>query len=53
MAVLFFIFLYFKDFIYLFLESGEGREIGREETITGLPLTDFNQGPDPQPRHVF
>ena len=28
-----------KDFIYLFLEKGEGREKKRESNISQLPLT--------------
>ena len=31
--------LFFKDFIYLFLERGEGREKERERNIDWLPLT--------------
>ena len=30
-------FLFFKDFIYLFLERGEGRERGRETSMCGCP----------------
>ena len=45
---------FFKDFIYLFLERGEGREKERERNINvWLPLTcPHNWGPCPQPRHV-
>ena len=43
-----------KDFIYLFLERGEGREKERERNINvWLPLTyPPPWGPGPQPRHV-
>ena len=37
--------VFFKDFIYLFLEIVEGRKKERWRTINGLPL-------GPQPRHV-
>ena len=51
---------FFKAFIYLFLEKGEGREKTREKEtsmckrniIDRLPLHAPTQGPDPQPRHV-
>ena len=40
-----------KDFIYLFLERGEGTE--KEKDINmWLPLTHPHQGPGLQPRHV-
>ena len=31
-------YIYFKDFNYLFLDRGEGREKERERNITQLPL---------------
>ena len=43
----------FKDFIYLFLERGEGRERERKRNINAwLPLEYPLQGPGLQPRHV-
>ena len=48
-------FFFFKDFIYLFLERGEGKEKERERIIyVWLPLVcaDPHWGPGPQPRHV-
>ena len=42
-----------KDFIYLFLERGEGRAKERERIISvWLPLTWPHWGPGPQARHV-
>ena len=48
-----------KDFIYLFLERGEGREKERERNIdvrekhqSVAPCTWPIQGPNPQPKHV-
>ena len=43
---------FFKDFIYLFLDRGVGREKERERNINvWLPLV-HSRGPGPQPRHV-
>ena len=43
----------FKDFIYLFLERGEGRKKKRKRDISvWLPLKCPHWGPGPQPRHV-
>ena len=42
-----------KDFIYLFLERGEGREGGREKSICGCLSSAPYWGPGPQPRHAF
>ena len=42
----------FKDFIYLFLEKGEGREKEREISICGCLSCGPRWGPGPQPRHV-
>ena len=39
-----FFFFFFKDFIYLFLEGGEGREKERERNIEWLPLAHPQQG---------
>ena len=44
--------LYFKDFIYLFLDRREEREKEREASICGCLLQDPHWGPGPQPRHV-
>ena len=45
--------LFFKDFIYLFLETGEGREKrGRETSIHDCLLCAPYWGPGPKPRHV-
>ena len=41
-------YLFFKDFIYLFLERVEGREKGRETSMCGC----LSCGPGLQPRHV-
>ena len=37
--------LFFKDFIYLFLEKGEGREKGGETSMCGCLLRTPNWGP--------
>ena len=44
--------LFLKDFIYLLLERGEGREKKRERNIDQLLLvhTQHQLGPNPQPR---
>ena len=43
----------FKDFIYLFLDRGAGREKGRRETfMCGCLPCAPNWGPDPLPRPV-
>ena len=42
----------FKDFVYLFLERGEGREKGRETSMCGCLSCAPTWGPGPQPRHV-
>ena len=44
--------IFFKDFIYLFLEKGEGREKERETSMCGCLSCTPNWGPGPQPRHV-
>ena len=41
-----------KDFIYLFLKAGEGREKGRETSMCGCLFCAPYWGPGPQPRHV-
>ena len=51
------LFFFEKDFIYLFLERGKGREKGREvgrerNTTLVAPRTHPNRGPGPQPKHV-
>ena len=43
--------LFFKDFIYLFLERGEGRE-GEREKHGWLPFACPNWRPSLQPWHV-
>ena len=44
---------FFKDFIYLFLESREGKEKETERNINVWLLSCApNWGPGPQPRHV-
>ena len=43
---------YLKDFIYLFLERGGGREKERETSMHGCLSHAPYWGPDPQPRHV-
>ena len=45
---------FLKDFIYLFLERGEGRERegGRETSMCGCFLHTPYWGPGQQPRHV-
>ena len=43
---------FLKDFIYLFLERGEGRERGRETSMCGCLSRAPYWGPGPQPRHV-
>ena len=43
--------IFLKDFVYLFLERGEGREKERQRNIkVWLPL---KWGPGPQPRHML
>ena len=44
--------LFFQDFIYLFLDRGEGWERGRETSMCGCLLCALYWGPGPQPRHV-
>ena len=44
--------LFFKDFLYLFLERGERREKEVEKHGLVDPHTQPDQGPNPQPRHV-
>ena len=45
--------LFFKDFIYLFLERGEGREKERERNISAwLPLVQPLLGTWPTTQHV-
>ena len=44
--------LFFKDFIYLFLERGWGREKGKETSVCGFLLCAPYWGPGLQPRHV-
>ena len=47
--------MFLKDFVYLFLQGGEGREKEgeRNSDVTQLPLTHqfLRLGPGPQPRH--
>ena len=51
--LIFFKEVFFKDFIYLFLEQGKGKEKERERNISVcLPLTWTPLGPGLQPRHV-
>ena len=45
-------FIFFKDFIYLFLERGEGREKERETSMCGCLSHAPCWGPGLQPRHV-
>ena len=45
-------FNFFKDFIYLFLERGEGKERARETSVCGCLLHAPYWGPGRQPRHV-
>ena len=46
-------FFFFKDFIYLFLERGEGvRKRGRETSVCVCLLRAPDWGPGQQPRHV-
>ena len=45
-------FLIFKDFIYLFLDRGEGKERGREISMCGCLSYAPYWGSGPQPRHV-
>ena len=42
---------FFKDFIHLFLERGEGREKGREKNIIGYSMHP-SWRPGPQPKNV-
>ena len=42
----------FKDFIYLFLERGEGRKRGKETPVCGCLSSTPYWGPGLQPRHV-
>ena len=42
----------FKDFIYLFLERGEGQKRGIETSMCGCPLHTPYWGPNLQPKHV-
>ena len=45
--------IFWKDFAYLVLERGEGREKERERNINvWLPLVHPHRGPSPQPRQV-
>ena len=43
---------FFKGFIYLFLDRGEGREKEERNINVWLPLVRPYWGPGPQPRHV-
>ena len=43
---------FFKYFIYLFLERGQGRKRGRETSVCSCLLCTPYWGPDPQPRRV-
>ena len=43
---------FLKDFIYLFLERGEGRERGRDTSMCDCLSHAPNLGPGLQPRHV-
>ena len=45
-------FFFFEDFIYLFLERGEGKEKGRETSMCGCLSRAPYWGPGLQPRHV-
>ena len=52
-SYLFGIFFFFKDFIYLFWERGEGREKEREWNINvWSPLAPLHQGPGLQPSYA-
>ena len=44
--------IFFEDFIYLFVESGEEKEKGRETSVCGCLLHALFWGPGLQPRHV-
>ena len=44
---------FFKIFIYLFLERGEGRKRGRETSVCCCLLYNPYWGPGLQPRHVY
>ena len=44
--------IFFKDFIYLILERGEGKEKGRETSMCGCLLRAPYWGPGLHPRHV-
>ena len=44
--------LFIFDFIYLFLDRGEGREKGRETSMCGCFSRAPYWGPGPQPRHA-
>ena len=46
------LFYFFKDLIYLFLETREGRKKGRETKMCGCLLHSPYCGPGLQPRHV-
>ena len=46
------VFFFFKDFIYLFLDRGEGKERGREISMCGCLSHAPYWGSGPQPRHV-
>ena len=43
---------FLKDFIYLFLERGEGKERGKETSMCCCFSSSLNWGPGLQPRHV-
>ena len=45
-------YLFFKDFIYLFLEEKDRRKRRKETLICGCLLCTPYWGPGPQPRHV-
>ena len=48
-----FVFLFFKDFIYLFLERGKGeRKRGRETSVCGCLSCAPHWEPGLQPRHL-
>ena len=51
--ILFFLnFSFFRDFIYLFLDRGKGKEKGRETSMCGCLSRAPYWGPGLQPRHV-
>ena len=46
------LYLFFKDFMYIFLERGAGRERGKETLMCGCLLCAHYWGPGLQPMHM-